>query len=211
MELLHQFLDIVIHVDKHLDIVFQNYGAWSYAILFLIIFCETGLVITPFLPGDSLLFAAGALSSSTSLNVHFLALILCVAAVTGYTTNYAIGFFAGEKLIAAGWVNKQYIERTHRFFEKYGGKSMVLARYVPIIRTFPPFLAGIGKMDYKKFTLYNFVGGISWILIFTYAGYFFGGLPAVKNNFTLVIMAIIVISIMPAVIEIVRARRSSAT
>jgi membrane-associated protein len=206
MEYLHTILDLILHLDKHLDALIQNYGAWSYIILFLIIFCETGLVVTPFLPGDSLLFAAGAIASRGSLNVHALALALFLAAVLGDMVNYSIGRYLGDRAFNSRFINRQYLERTHQFYEKYGGKTIIIARFVPIIRTFAPFLAGIGKMSYAKFSFYNWIGGAIWIGIILYAGFFFSEIPIVKNNFGLVVVAIIVISVIPVVIEVIRAR-----
>lgn len=209
MEYLHFLIDFVLHIDKHLDQIFLQYGAWSYAILFLIIFCETGLVITPFLPGDSLLFATGALSARGSLDVHLLAVLLTIAAIVGDAVNYSIGYYFGHKLVGSRFIKRQHIERTHRFYEKYGGKTIIIARFVPIVRTFAPFLAGMGEMTYRKFALYNVTGGVLWILSFLYLGYFFGSHPVVKSNFTLVILGIIVVSLLPPLIEVARAMRES--
>ena len=207
-----EFIDLFLHIDKHLADVVSNYGVWTYAILFLVIFCETGLVVTPFLPGDSLLFAAGAIASLGSLHVHFLFLLLLVAAIAGDTVNYHIGYFLGPKFLEKNkskLIKKEYLERTHRYFEKYGGKTIIIARFIPIIRTFAPFLAGVGSMTYRHFICYNVVGAVLWVSLFTYAGYFFGELPFVKNNFTFVILAIIVISVLPAVIEVIKAKREN--
>lgn len=192
-------IDFILHIDVHLGEIIGQYGVLTYAILFLIIFIETGLVVTPFLPGDSLLFAAGAFSALGSLNLVLLLLLLCVAAVLGDTANYWIGHFFGEKLIANPKIpiKKEHIEQTEKFFEKHGGKTIILARFVPIVRTFAPFVAGIGKMHYGKFISFNVVGGITWVLLFTLAGYFFGNIPAVKHNFTVVILAIILVSVLP--------------
>lgn len=213
MELIKTFIDLFLHLDHHLTWVFENYGLWTYLILFLIIFCETGLVVTPFLPGDSLLFGVGALAAGTSLNVGWLFVLLSIAAILGDAVNYWIGYKIGSKLLQRGdsrFLKKEYIDRTHRFYEKYGGKTIIFARFVPIIRTFAPFVAGIGRMSYWQFAVYNVVGGLVWISSFLYAGYFFGNLPAVKENFTLVILGIIVVSILPGVIEVLRARRARA-
>ncbi len=209
MELITHFIDLLIHLDKHLNVIIQNYGAWTYAILFLIIFCETGLVVTPLLPGDSLLFAAGTFAASGSLDPVWLFGLLSVAAVTGDTVNYQIGYFLGPKVLHkenARFLKKEYLDRTHRFYEKYGGKTIVIARFVPIVRTFAPFLAGVGTMSYWRFLTYNVVGGIAWIAIFVFGGYYFGSLPIVKDNFTLVIFAIIFLSILPGVLEALRKR-----
>ncbi len=208
MELIKYFLDLILHLDKHLVELVNQYQSWTYGILFLIIFCETGLVVTPFLPGDSLLFAIGALSSKGELNVFLIFVLLSIAAILGDTVNYWIGNIVGPKVFTSEksrWLNRKHLERTHEFYEKYGAKTIILARFVPIIRTFAPFVAGIGKMNYGKFLLYNVVGGIAWIAIFTYAGYFFGEIPVVKRNFTLVIFAIIIISVLPMVYEFWRA------
>ncbi|MBI4681075.1 MAG: DedA family protein [Nitrospirae bacterium] len=198
-----------MHLDKHLNVVIQNYGSWTYAILFLIVFCETGLVVTPLLPGDSLLFAAGAFASMGSLRVEWLIGLLIIAAVSGDTVNYWIGKIIGPRVFRkenVRFLNKEYLDRTHKFYEKYGGKTIILARFVPIIRTFAPFVAGIGSMTYLRFIAYNITGGIVWIVFFILAGYYFGNIPIVKQNFTFVIMAIIFISILPGIIEFLRIR-----
>jgi len=184
-----------------------NYGAWIYGILFIILFCETGLVVTPFLPGDSLLFVAGAIAGAGSMNVHLLVVLLLAAAVLGDSLNYAIGHYIGPKVFRfddSWFFKKAYVERTHRFFERHGGKTIVLARFVPIIRTYAPFVAGIGAMDYRRFLLFNVAGAVLWVASLTYAGYFFGNLPAVKNNLSLVILGIIVLSISPGIVELLR-------
>lgn len=212
MELLKQFLDLILHLDKHLVELVKDYQSWTYAILFLIIFAETGLVVTPFLPGDSLLFAIGALASKGELNVFLVVVLLSIAAILGDTVNYWTGKIVGPKVFnseSSRWLNRKHLERTHEFYEKYGGKTIIFARFMPIIRTFAPFVAGIGNMNYGKFLLYNVVGGIIWIAGFTYAGYFFGEIPIVKRNFTMVIIGIIIVSVMPAVIEFWRARREA--
>lgn len=211
MELIQTFIDLFLHLDQHLTWVFENYGLWTYLILFLIIFCETGLVVTPFLPGDSLLFGVGALAAGSSLNVGWLFILLSIAAIVGDAVNYWIGYKIGSKLLQredSRFIKKEYIDRTHRFYGKYGGKTIIFARFVPIIRTFAPFVAGIGRMSYWHFAAYNVVGGLVWISSFLYAGYFFGNIPVVKKNFTLVILGIIVVSILPGVIEVIRARRA---
>jgi len=207
-----ELIDLFLHIDKHLAEIVSHYGVWTYVILFLVIFCETGLVVTPFLPGDSLLFAAGAIASLGSLNVHSLFLLLLIAAIVGDTVNYHIGYFLGPKFLEKNksrFIKKEYLERTHRYFEKYGGKTIIIARFVPIVRTFAPFLAGIGSMTYRHFIFYNVIGGLLWVSLFVYAGYFFGETPFVKKNFTLVILAIIVISVIPAVIEVIKAKRET--
>ena len=209
MELLKSFIDLFLHLDKHLAELISHYGAWTYAILFVVVFCETGLVVTPLLPGDSLLFATGALASTGALNVHLTALLLIFAAVLGDTVNYWIGHKVGPKVFheeKSRFFRKEYLDRTHAFYEKHGGKTIIFARFIPIIRTFAPFVAGIGSMSYPKFLLYNIVGGIAWVLSFVYAGFYFGNIPIVKRNFTLVILAIIILSMMPGVIEYLRHR-----
>jgi membrane-associated protein len=209
MELIQEFVDILLHLDKHLSSVIGAYGAWTYLILFTIVFCETGLVVTPFLPGDSLLFAAGAFAGLGSLNPLWLAAILSVAAILGDTVNYWIGYAVGPEIFhkdTGRLLKKEHLYRTHQFYEKYGGKTIVLARFVPIIRTFAPFVAGVGRMTYGHFVAYNVAGGLAWVGLFVAAGYFFGNIPAVKERFTLVILAIIVISVLPMVIELLRAR-----
>jgi len=214
MEWIHWFIDFVLHLDAHLIELVSDYGGWTYAILFLIIFCETGLVVTPILPGDSLLFAVGTIAATGALDPLAVSVLLAIAAVLGDTVNYAAGYWIGPRVFSRedSWLlNKQHLERTHRFYEKYGGKTIIFARFIPIIRTFAPFVAGIGKMSYSRFITYNVVGGIVWIAAFIYAGYFFGNIPIVKDNFSLVILAIIVISVMPAVIEFWRARSAPET
>jgi membrane-associated protein len=208
MEFLKQCIDLFLHLDKHLEVVIQDYGVWTYLILFVIVFCETGLVITPFLPGDSLLFAAGTFAAKGSLNVHLLFLLLTVAAVVGDTVNYWIGAVLGQKAFSGKYrlLNQRHLQRTHEFYERHGGKTIVLARFIPIIRTFAPFVAGIGAMNYTKFIVYNVAGGIAWVAIFVYGGCFFGGLEVVRENFSLVILAIIGISVLPIIIEFARAR-----
>jgi membrane-associated protein len=212
MELIKAFIGIMMHLDTHLDLVIRNYGIWTYGILFLIIFLETGLVVTPFLPGDSLLFAGGSLAALGSLDAKWLAIFLSIAAIAGDTVNYWIGYTVGPKAFnkeKSRFLNKKYLYRTHRFFEKYGGKTIILARFIPIIRTFAPFVAGIGSMTYKRFLVYNISGGIAWVAIFVLGGYMFGNIPVVKHNFSLVIFAIIFLSILPGVIEFLRHRNQS--
>jgi membrane-associated protein len=208
MDWINFFWDVFLHLDKHLGDVIRDYGTWTYLILFLIIFCETGLVVTPFLPGDSLLFAAGALAHRGELNPMWLFLVLSGAAIAGDTVNYWIGAIVGPKAFSGKvrFLKKEHLERTHRFYEKYGGKTIIIARFVPIVRTFAPFVAGIGAMNYARFIVYNIIGGIAWVALFVFGGYWFGTLPFVKNNFEIVIIVIIVISVMPMVIEFLRAR-----
>ncbi|OGU59175.1 MAG: hypothetical protein A2X64_07245 [Ignavibacteria bacterium GWF2_33_9] len=208
MEYIKLVIDFILHIDKHLGEIINNYGTWTYAILFLIIFAETGLVIIPLLPGDSLLFAAGSFAAIGKLNPHFMFFLLSFAAIIGDTVNYWIGSSIGHKLIAKNYrfLKREHLEKTHQFFEKYGGKTIIIARFVPIVRTFAPFVAGLGAMTYSKFILYNIVGGIFWVALFVYVGYFFGNLPFVQNNFGLVAMAIIIISALPIIIEFVKRR-----
>jgi len=205
-------IDLFLHLDEHLNDIFVQYGAWTYAILFLIIFCETGLVVTPFLPGDSLLFAVGALSAAGGLNIGGLFVLLCIAAILGDTVNYWIGNYIGPRAFTGNvrFLKKEYLDRTHRFYETHGGKTIILARFMPIIRTFAPFVAGIGSMTYPRFFSYNVVGGIVWVGGFLFAGYFFGNIPFVKHNFEFVIIGIIFVSVLPPVIEFLRHRRQAA-
>ena len=210
MGLIERLIDLLLHLDKHLNAVIENYGVWTYGILFLIIFCETGLVVTPILPGDSLLFAAGALAGGGGpLRVSWLLALLIVAAILGDTVNYWIGHLFGEKLAAKfpRVIKPQYLTKTHAFYEKYGGETIILCRFVPIVRTFAPFVAGVGAMSYGKFLAYNVIGGVLWVAIFILGGVWFGGLPWVKNNFAIVELTIVILSIMPGVIEFLRARR----
>lgn len=210
MELISYLIDIILHLDKHLAEIIQGYGTWTYLILFTIIFCETGLVVTPFLPGDSLLFAAGALAAldGSPLNVGLLFLLLTVAAIIGDTVNYWIGAYIGPKAFSSNsrLFKKQYLIRTQEFYERHGGKTIIIARFVPIIRTFAPFVAGIGSMSYWRFIAYNVFGGIIWVGICLAFGYLFGNIPFVKRNFSLVILVIIFISILPGLVEIIRHR-----
>lgn len=207
MEWIHFFFDLFRHLDQVLADLLKNYGAWTYLVLFVVIFCETGLVVTPFLPGDSLLFAAGAFATQ-GLNPWLLFVLLSIAAIAGDTVNYWIGHYIGPKAFTGNvrFLKKEHLERTHRFYEKYGGKTIILARFVPIIRTFAPFVAGIGAMNYAKFIVYNIVGGVAWVALFVFAGYSFAGQEWVKRDFHWVILAIIIISVMPMVIEYLRAR-----
>ncbi len=212
MALIKQILDFVMHLDRHLSGLIQAYGLWTYGILFLIIFLETGFVVTPFLPGDSLLFAAGTFAASGDFKVGWLLIILSAAAVLGDTANYWIGHFIGPKVFSrekTRFFKKEYLDRTHRFYEKYGPETIIIARFVPIIRTFAPFVAGIGHMSYWKFISYNVIGGVGWVALFVLGGYFFGNIPVVRDHFGLVIVVIIIISIIPAVTEFLRHRRSA--
>jgi membrane-associated protein len=213
MEWISTFIEFFLHLDKHLAVVIQNYGTWTYAILFLIVFCETGLVVTPVLPGDSLLFAAGAFAATGVLDPWMLCILLSVAAILGDAVNYMIGAKIGPKIFHkenVRFLNKEYLKRTHDFYEKHGGKTIIIARFMPIIRTFAPFVAGIGKMTYAKFAVYNVTGALLWVFSFILGGYYFGNIPVVKKNFTLVIMAIIFISILPGIIAFINERRKSA-
>ncbi|MBF0555103.1 MAG: DedA family protein [Nitrospirae bacterium] len=209
MDLLKQFIEIVMHLDKHLGAIANSYGMWTYALLAGIIFCETGLVVTPFLPGDSLLFAAGTISAISTLELHWLIIALSLAAIIGDNVNYWVGRYLGPKVFQyenSRLLNKEYLERTRKFYDKYGAKAVVLARFAPIIRTFAPFVAGIGKMNYRRFIVYSIIGSLCWVGIFLSGGYFFGNIPIVKRNFTVVIFVIIIISLMPAVIGYLRQR-----
>ncbi len=212
MDLVKYLVDLFLHLDEHLNLIIQNYGTWTYLILFLIIFLETGLVVTPFLPGDSLLFAAGAFAGLGSLNPGVLFLLLSIAAIVGDTVNYWIGHYIGPRAFSGNirFLKKEYLDRTHDFYERHGGKTIILARFVPIIRTFAPFVAGIGEMSYRHFITYNVVGGIVWVAIFIFGGYFFGNLKFVQDNFSFVVLAIIILSVLPAVVEVVRERTRSS-
>ncbi len=210
MQLLHQFIDLFVHLDHHINTVIQNYGLWTYLILFVIIFCETGLVVTPFLPGDSLLFAVGALSVNGPLQPEGLIVLLSIAAIAGDSANYGIGSLLAPRVLRnerIHFIKPEHIQRTHRFYEKYGAKTIILVRFVPIIRTFAPFLAGVGSMTYRKFLTYNVIGGILWVVIGVLSGHFFGNLPFVRKNFSLVVLAIVVISLIPAIVESLRHRQ----
>jgi membrane-associated protein len=209
MELIRQAIDLFLHLDKHLNVIISNYGALTYLILFVIVFCETGLVVTPFLPGDSLLFAAGVFCSNGSLNVVYVIALLCIAAVLGDTINYAVGHFLGPRIFRGEdvrFLNKKHLERTHEFFERYGAETIIIARFVPIVRTFAPFVAGMGSMSYPKFLTYNVFGGVLWVNLLTLGGYMFANVPVVKNNFSFVVIAIIIISLLPGVYEFLRQR-----
>ena len=205
-------IDFILHIDQHLAALSAEYGVWIYAILFLIIFCETGLVVTPFLPGDSLLFAAGGIAALGEMNIHLMVALLLAAAILGDAVNFAIGKYFGARLFAnpdSKIFRRAYLDKTHAFYEKHGGKTIIIARFVPIVRTFAPFVAGMGNMHYGRFIRYNIIGAILWVVLFSYAGYFFANTPLVKNNLALVLAAIIVISVLPGVIEVVRARRAA--
>jgi membrane-associated protein len=206
MEFIKYLIDLFLHLDKHLNEIIQQYGVITYVILFLVIFAETGFVFTPFLPGDSLLFAAGTFAALGSFNVNILFVILAVAAVLGDTINYWIGHFIGVKLFDRypRILKKEYLDRTHKFYEKHGGITIIIARFIPIVRTFAPFVAGIGSMSYSRFIAYNIIGGVAWCALFVYAGYFFGNISFVKNNFSVVIITIVFISILPGIIEFFR-------
>ena len=209
MEVIKFLIDFVLHMDEYLSVIIGNYGAWTYGILFFIIFLETGFVITPFLPGDSLLFAAGSFAALGALNPVYLFILLSIAAVIGDTVNYSIGHYIGPKAFSGEikYLKKEHLDRTHEFYEKHGGKTIILARFIPIIRTFAPFVAGIGAMRYSHFILYNVIGGISWVAIFIFGGFYFGNLPFVRDNFEIVIFTIIFISFIPPVLEFFKARK----
>ncbi len=212
MEVIMNFLDFILHLDEGLANLINQFGVWTYVILFAIIFAETGLVVTPFLPGDSLIFAAGALASTTgALDPILLVIVLTAAAIIGDSVNYSIGHYIGPRVFSEKlpFLKKEHLERTHAFYEKYGGKTIILARFIPIIRTFAPFVAGVGAMTYGKFITFNVLGALLWVPLFTLMGYFFGNLPFVQDNFELVVIAIIVISVLPAVFEYFKARREN--
>ncbi|MEX0726552.1 MAG: DedA family protein [Planctomycetaceae bacterium] len=207
IDFIYQMYDLVMHMDRHLDEMIQYFGPWMYVVLFLIIFAETGLVVTPILPGDSLLFALGAFAGLGSLDLATLLVLLSIAAVLGDTVNYWIGAWIGPRVFSGEnvrFMNRKHLEKTHEFYERYGGKTIILARFVPIVRTFAPFVAGMGKMTYRRFMAYNVIGGLVWINLFLWGGYFFGSQPFVKKNFTLVMLAIVFVSVLPAAFEIAR-------
>lgn len=209
MDLVHWFVDFFLHLDRHLAEVIQAYGTWTYALLFAIVFLETGLVVTPLLPGDSLLFAAGSFAALGALDVSVLFVLLSAAAVLGDTLNYAIGHYLGPKVFhyeRSRFFNPDHLRKTHEFYEKYGGKTIIIARFVPIVRTFAPFVAGIGAMSYLRFLAYNVIGGVLWVAVCLFSGFFFGNLPFVKKNFSLVILVIIVLSVLPPIVEYLRHR-----
>ena len=212
MELITWFIDVFIHLDRYLDMIIKYFGIWTYLIVFLVIFCETGLVVTPFLPGDSFIFALGTIAALGSLEIGLLLIVLIVAAIAGDSVNYTLGKFFGPRVFHqpdGRFFKREYLDKTHRFYEKHGGKTIFLARFIPIIRTFAPFVAGIGSMHYGRFLLYNISGGIVWTTFFALGGYYFGNIPLVKQNFTLVILTIIVISILPGIIEFFRQRAAA--
>jgi len=213
VELLAQFIDLVLHLDQHLALLIRNYGAWVYLILFLIIYCETGLVVTPFLPGDSLLFVAGTMAAAGAMDVHGLFALLVLAAFGGDNTNYWIGHFVGPRVfkrVRSRLLNPAHLHRTQKFYEKHGGKTVILARFMPIIRTFAPFVAGIGRMRYASFLFYSFSGSVFWIGFFVYGGYYFGNIPAVKNNLTALILGVIVVSVLPGIVAFLREKSGDA-
>jgi len=210
MDLILMLVDFILHFDKHLSQIILDYGTLTYLFLFLIIFCETGLVVTPFLPGDSLLFAAGAFAAAGSLEISLLFLLLFSAAVIGDSTNYWIGRTLGQKVTAMNVIKPEHLDKTHAYFEKYGGKTLIIARFAPFLRTFAPFVAGVGHMTYRRFLAFSVTGGLLWISIFTFGGYFFGNLPIVKENFKLIIIGVIVVSLLPALIEVLRHRLKPA-
>lgn len=212
MDLLRTIIDFFLHLDQHLSQVISQYGGWTHLILFAIVFCETGLVITPFLPGDSLLFAAGTFAALGALDIRLIVVLLTAAAILGDTVNYWIGAYIGPRAFRGDvrFLRREYLERTHAFYEKHGGKTIILARFVPIIRTFAPFVAGVGAMSYPRFLTYNVVGAVLWVGLFVLGGYLFGNIRSVRENFTLVILAIIAISVLPIMVEALRARRRPA-
>lgn len=208
MDLIYSLIDFILHIDDHLVEIVNNYQTWTYLILFLIIFAETGLVVTPFLPGDSLLFAAGAIIAKpeTDLNIYVMCVLLIVAGILGDLVNYHVGQYIGPKAFSGRYkfLKKDYLEKTEKFYDKYGGKTIIYARFVPIVRTFAPFVAGVGSMSYSRFASYNVVGAIVWVTSFLFIGYFFGGLPVIKDNFTVVIFVIIFLSLLPPIIEVLK-------
>jgi membrane-associated protein len=213
MEWINQLINIFLHLDEYLGTVIQTYGVWTYALLFLVIFMETGLVVTPFLPGDSLIFAAGTFAGFGDLNIWVLFFLLAGAAILGDTVNYWIGHFIGPRAFSGDvrFLKKEYLDRTHEFYERHGGKTIIMARFVPIVRTFAPFVAGIGEMSYGHFITYNVVGGVLWVGLFLFLGYFFGNLPFVQDNFSIVVIVIILISVLPMVYEFIKERRRAAS
>ena len=207
MSLIKQFIDLFMHLDTHLSTIIQTYGVWTNVLLFAVVFCETGLVIIPFLPGDSLIFAAGAFAAKGDLNIIVLYFGLCIAAIVGNIVNYEIGRFVGPKVFEMKkiwFLKKEYLDKTQKFYDKYGGLTIIITRFMPIIRTFAPFIAGVSKMKYKKFLTYNIIGGVAWVSLFTFAGYLFGNMEVVKRNFSMVIYGILFISVMPAVIGFIK-------
>ncbi|MBI6871563.1 DedA family protein [Clostridium aciditolerans] len=211
MSIIGTFINVILHLDKYLNVILQNYGMWTYAIIFLIIFCETGLVITPFLPGDSILFATGAIASMGALDIFALFIIFYIAAVVGDTVNYHIGKKIGRKILEKEdikYINKEYLNKARKFYKKNGSLTIVLGRFIPILRTFVPFVAGVGEMNYTNFIVYNMTGGFVWVSIFLWGGFFFGNLPFIKNNFSYVLIAIIVISLIPAAVTFIQEKRN---
>jgi membrane-associated protein len=217
MDAVKFLIDFILHIDQHLQVLCSNYGPWVYAILFVIVFCETGLVVTPILPGDSMLFAVGSMAAIGALDVTGVILVLIAAAILGDTVNYSIGHYVGPKVFHQDHgrlLNKEYLLRTHAFYEKHGGKTIIIARFLPIIRTFAPFVAGIGSMTYPRFLFFNVFGGVLWVLVFVLAGYWFGAIPFIQKNFSLVIIALVLIPGIPAAVEFIRmqaARRRTAS
>ena len=212
MDLLLSLWDLIVHLDKHLAVLVQNYGPWIYAILFAIIFCETGLVVAPFLPGDSLLFIAGALAASGGMDVHILVVVLIVAAVLGDAVNYQIGAWLGPKIFKddnARYLKKAHLEKAHAFYEKWGGAAIILARFTPFLRTYVPFVAGMSRMSYRKFALYNITGGALWVASLTYLGYFFGNIAWVKANQGFMVIGIVIVSLIPVLIGVLKSRRTN--
>ena len=212
MELLAQFIDIVLHLDRHLVALVQEYGVWIYAILFAIIFSETGFVVTPFLPGDSLLFVAGAVAASGAMDVHLLVVLLIVAAIAGNSVNYAVGRWLGKKFFTdkgSRWLNPRHLDKAHAFYEEHGGKAVIISRFLPIVRTYIPFVAGLGAMEPGRYTAFNVAGGVLWVGSLTYAGFFFGNIPWIKGNLTLIIVGIIAVSLVPVVWAWVKSRKGS--
>jgi membrane-associated protein len=210
MDFVKFLIDVVLHLDKHLSAIIMQYGAWTYGLLFGVIFIETGFVVTPFLPGDSLLFAAGTFAALGSLNIWLLFGLLAFAAVAGDTVNYWIGHFLGDRAYHVKWIKKEYLDRTHAFFEKHGGKTIFLARFVPIVRTFAPFVAGIGRMSYGYFFSYNVFGGVTWVALFLFCGYALAKVQWIQDHFSVVTLAIVLISLVPMLIEVWKARSESA-
>ena len=212
MEFFSFIIDFILHIDQHLTELAAQYGVWIYGILFLIIFCETGLVVMPLLPGDSLLFAAGSIAAIGKMNIHLMVVLLIIAAILGDAVNFMVGKYFGEKLFSnpnSKIFKQSHLQKTQQFYAKHGGKTIILARFIPIVRTFAPFVAGMGHMTYHHFLAYNVIGGVLWVTIFSYLGYFFGNLPIVKDNLSLVLVAIIVLSVLPAIVEIIRHKRAA--
>ena len=212
MEFFSFIIDFILHIDQHLTELAAQYGVWIYGILFLIIFCETGLVVMPLLPGDSLLFAAGSIAAIGKMNIHLMVVLLIIAAILGDAVNFMVGKYFGEKLFSnpnSKIFKQSHLQKTQQFYAKHGGKTIILARFIPIVRTFAPFVAGMGHMTYHHFLAYNVIGGVLWVTIFSYLGYFFGNLPIVKDNLSLVLIAIIVLSVLPGIIEIIRHKRAA--